>query len=80
MGQPATCTSTATHEGGIGGYASEPGGWTVTIERVGRDPIVARAFTGTTTYGCGIIRPGDVVRADAGEGSYVSAGNPLTCN
>jgi len=37
-------------------------------------------FTGTTTYGCGIIQPGDVVRAEAKDGSYVSAGNPLTCD
>ena len=81
MGQPAaTCTYTATHEGGIGGYASEPGGWTVTIERVGRDPIVVHGFIGMTTYGCGIIQPGDVVHAEAGDGSWVSPGNPITCN
>ena len=72
----ASCTFTATHEGAVGGYAAEPGGWTVTIERAGRDPIVVRGFTGTTTYGCGIIQPGDVVHAEAGEGSYVNAGNP----
>jgi hypothetical protein len=80
MGQPPSCTFTATHEGGIGGYASDPGGWTVTIERAGRDPIVVHGFTGGTTYGCGIIQPGDVVHAEARDGSYVSAGNPLTCN
>jgi hypothetical protein len=80
MGQPANCTFTATHEGGVGGYASEPGGWTVTIERAGRDPIVVHGFTGTTTYGCGIIQPGDVVHAEAGDGSSVNAGNPITCD
>lgn len=80
MGQPPSCTFTATHEGAIGGYASEPGGWTVTITRAGRDPIVVRGFTGFTTYGCGIIQPGDVVHAEARDGSYVSTGNPLTCN
>lgn len=80
MGQPASCTFTATHEGAVGGYAAEPGGWTVTIERAGRDPIGVRGFTGTTTYGCGIIQPGDVVHAEAREGSYVSAGNPITCS
>ena len=80
MGQPPSCTFTATHEGAVGGYAAEPGGWTVTIERTGRDPIVVHGFTGTTTYGCGIIQPGDVVHADARDGSYVSAGNPITCN
>ena len=80
-GQPApSCTFTATHEGGIGGYAAEPGGWTVTIERAGRDPIIVHGFTGATTYGCGIIQPGDVVHAEAGDGSYVSAGNPATCD
>lgn len=81
MGQPATsCTFTATHEGSVGGYAAEPGGWTVIIQRAGRDPIVVRGFTGTTTYGCGIIQPGDVVHAEADADSYVSAGNPLLCN
>ena len=80
MGQPATCTFTATHEGGIGGYAAEPGGWTVTIERVGRDPIVVHGYTGMTTYGCGIIQPGDVVHVEAGDGSSVNAGNPITCD
>jgi hypothetical protein len=81
MGQPAaSCDFTATHEGAIGGYASEPGGWIVTIERAGRDPIVVHGFTGTTTYGCGIIQPGDVVHAEASDGSYVSAGNPITCD
>ena len=80
MGQPPTCTFTATHEGGIGGYASDPGGWTVTIEGAGRDPIVVHGFTGTTTYGCGIVQPGDVVHAEARDGSYVSAGNPMTCD
>ena len=80
MGQPASCTFTATHEGGVGGYASEPGGWTVTIVRSGRDPIVVHGFTGATTYACGIIQPGDVVQAEARDGSYVNAGNPITCN
>jgi hypothetical protein len=80
MGQPATCTFTATSEGAVGGYASEPGGWTVTIERAGRDPIVVHGFTGMTTYGCGIIQPGDVVHAEARDGSYVSAGNPVICS
>jgi hypothetical protein len=80
MGQPVGCTFTATHEGAVGGYASEPGGWMVTIERAGRDPIVVRGFTGTTTYGCGIIQPGDVVHAEASDGSYVNAGNPITCD
>ena len=80
MGQAPACTFTATHQGGIGGYAAEPGGWTVTIERAGRDPIIVHGFTGTTGYGCGIIQPGDVVRAEAGDSSYVSAGNPATCD
>ena len=79
-GQAPACTFTATHEGAVGGYAAEPGGWTVTIGRAGRDPIVVHGFTGVTTYACGTIQPGDVVHAEAGEGSYVSAGNPLTCN
>lgn len=79
LGQP-DCTFTASHEGAVGGYASQPGGWTVTIERAGRDPIIVRGFTGTTTYGCGIIRPGDVVHAEARDGSYVSAGNPIICS
>jgi len=81
VGQPApVCTFTATHQGGVGGYASAPGGWTVTIQRAGREPILVRGFTGATTYGCGIIQPGDVVHAEATEGSWVNAGNPLTCN
>jgi hypothetical protein len=80
MGQPPACSFKATHQGGIGGYGAEPGGWTVTIERAGREPIVVRGFTGTTTYGCGIIQPGDVVDAKASDGSYVNAGNPFTCD
>ena len=45
---PTSCTFTATHEGNVSGYAAAPGGWTVTIERAGRDPIVVHGFTGTT--------------------------------
>lgn len=81
MGQPATsCSFTANHAGGVGGYAAAPGGWTVTITRAGRDPIIVHGFTGATTYGCGIIQPGDQVYAEAGDGSYVDAGNPGTCD
>jgi hypothetical protein len=76
----ASCTFTATHDGAIFGYAAEPGGWTVTIERAGRDPIVVHGFTGTSNYACKIIQPGDVVHAEAREGSYVTTGNGFTCN
>jgi hypothetical protein len=74
------CTFTATHDGAIFGYAAEPGDWTVTITRAGREPIVVPGFFGTSMYACKIIQPGDIVRAEAGEGSYVSAGIPLYCN
>lgn len=79
MGE-STCSYVASHDGGIGGYAAEPGGWTVTIERAGRSPIIVTGFTGFTTYGCGIIKPGDVVTAEAKPGSYANPGNPSTCN
>jgi hypothetical protein len=80
LGQPTACSYTATTDGAVAGYGATPGGWTVTIERAGRDPIVVHGFTGTTWYGCGIIQPGDAVRAEAGEGSYVSTGNPILCS
>ena len=79
LGQP-TCTFTATNDGGVAGFASSPGGWTVTIARVGRDPIVVNGFSGATWYACKIIQPGDVVHVEAAADSYVSAGNPLLCS
>lgn len=76
-----TCTYTATADGGIAGYASEPSGWTVTITRPGRaEPIVVNGTAGSSFYACGIIQPGDLVEATAHPGSGVMPGNPTLCS
>ena len=77
---PSTCSYVATMANGIGGYASAPGGWRVTISRPGRPtPIVVNGFSGYTVYACGIIRAGDTVTATAAPGSGVMPGNPGLC-
>jgi hypothetical protein len=79
-GQPK-CAYDATINGGIGGYSSEPGGWTVTITGPGElAPIVVRSFGGGAELcACGTIRPGDHVVASAKPGARVTASNPGIC-
>jgi hypothetical protein len=76
-----TCTYTATHNGGIGGDASAPGGWTVTIKRPAQpDAIVISSDGGFESYQCGTIKPGDVVTASAtAPDSGVFPGDPGIC-
>jgi hypothetical protein len=76
----STCTYDATHNGALGGDASQPGGWTATITRPGQsDPIVITSHGGWEQYPCGTIRPGDHVELTAQPGSEVSAGDPVVC-
>jgi hypothetical protein len=77
----STCSYVATHNGGIGGDASTPGGWTVTIERPSQaTPIVITSDGGFESYQCGTIRPGDVVTAKVtAPNSGVSPGDPGIC-
>lgn len=79
-GSTPKCSYDAKIAGGVGGYGSEPGGWTVTIKRKGlRSPIVITSLGGSETYACGTIRPGDHVIAQAQPGSGVTVGNPGIC-
>lgn len=79
-GSAPTCEYDAAVAGGISGYGSEPGGWTVTVARPDRaDPIVVTSFGGAENYPCGTIRPGDHVIAEARPGSGVATGNPGIC-
>jgi hypothetical protein len=76
----ATCAYTAESMGGVSGSGSEPGGWSVRIERPGQvDPIVIRGFGGPEVYACGTVRPGDHVTVTAKPGSSAFAGNPGIC-
>lgn len=74
------CTYTAAGSGGIVGYGSGPGGWTVTIERAGlAEPIVIPSHGSGEQYACGAIRGGDVVTVEIQAGSWVATGNPGIC-
>jgi hypothetical protein len=75
-----TCTYTAATNAGLAGYGAAPGGWQVTIARPGlATPLVIKSFGGSETYQCGTVKTGDTVTATAGDGSFVSVGNPGFC-
>ena len=77
---PPACSYDAKHNGGLGGQASEPGGWTVTITRPGRaTPWVYRSHGGYEAYACGTIHPGDRVKVEANQDSAIYAGDPGFC-
>lgn len=79
-GPTPTCEYVAEGPGGVGGNSSEPGGWTVTIERPGRpEPIVITGLGGFEIYGCGAVRPGDHVVVSTQPGASAFAGNPGIC-
>jgi len=78
--EPGTCEYDATVMGGVSGYASDPGGWKVTIRGPGLvDPIVVNGFGGPELYACGTVKPGDHVTVTALEGAHAYAGNPGIC-
>ena len=76
----ARCEYDAKSAGGLGGYGSQPGGWSVTITRTGQpNPITITSYGDFQTYPCGTIRPGDHVVATSQPNSNIFAGNPGIC-
>ncbi|TML43262.1 MAG: hypothetical protein E6G27_02065 [Actinobacteria bacterium] len=79
-GPTARCEYQAAGAGGVSGYGSQPGGWTVTVNRPGESaPIELRSYGDYQTYPCRTVRAGDHVVATAQPGSSVFVGNPGIC-